>query len=114
MRASQQPCGLEEIANYDLVECHCKGEIELDCQAAQANRIRLLAIRNGQAIVKVIEGLQTLKGCPCSWRERLLINLTLSLYQHRLRQAVKVLPADMAGEILSAGANIGNRGDSED
>jgi hypothetical protein len=58
-------------------------------------------------MVKLIEGLQILKRSSGSWRETQLINLTLSLYQHRLRQAIKVLPTDMTAEIPSASDVIG-------
>ncbi|MBI5848514.1 MAG: hypothetical protein HZB31_11315 [Nitrospirae bacterium] len=60
-------------------------------------------IENGLAMVKVIEGLLVLKDYSGSWRETLLINLTLSLYQHRLRQVIKILPAEIGDEILLAG-----------
>ncbi|MBI5848512.1 MAG: hypothetical protein HZB31_11305 [Nitrospirae bacterium] len=60
-------------------------------------------IGNGLAMVKVIEGLLILKDYSGSWRETLLINLTLSLYQHRLREMIKTLPAEIGDEILLAG-----------
>ena len=57
-------------------------------------------LKNGQAMVKLIEGLLVLQENSGSWRETLLINLTLALYRHRLREAIKILPADIADEIL--------------
>ena len=60
-------------------------------------------IWNGLAMVKVIEGLLVLKDYSGSWRETLLINLTLSLYQHRLREMIKILPAEIGDKILLAG-----------
>ena len=60
-------------------------------------------VGNGVAMVKVVEGLLVLKDYSGSWRETLLINLTLSLYQHRLREMIKILPAEIGDEILLAG-----------
>lgn len=62
-------------------------------------------VANGQAMVKVIEGLLVLKESSGCWREALLINLTLALYRHRLRGAIQILPADGRDEIL-LGDNI--------
>jgi hypothetical protein len=84
-----------------------KEQTEMDAQGADASRLRTSAIQNGRAMVKVIEGLQVLKRSSGSWSETLLINLTLSLYQHRLRQAIKVLPTEITVEILSASDSIG-------
>lgn len=60
-------------------------------------------IGNGIAMVKVIEGLLVLKDYSGSWRETFLINLTLSLYQHRLREMIRILPAEIGDEILLVG-----------
>ena len=68
----------------------------------KADQLRLAAVRDGRAMVKVIEGLQVLEENSGSWRETLLIKLTLSLYQHRLRQAIKILPPEVSNEILTA------------
>lgn len=73
-----------------------------------ANRIQMETpynhiIGNGLAMVKVIEGLLVLKAYSGSWRETLLIKLTLSLYQHRLREMIKILPAELGDEILLSG-----------
>ena len=42
-------------------------------------RLHNAAVRDGHAMVKVIEGLQVLKENSGSWRETLLINLILSV-----------------------------------
>jgi hypothetical protein len=70
---------------------------------------RMKLLQNGRAMVKVIEGLYFLKTTSGSWRESVLINLTLSLYQHRLRQAVKILPASLTAEIFSASETLGRQ-----
>lgn len=57
-------------------------------------------IRNGRAMVQVVEGLEVLKENAGSWRETLLINLTHDLYRHRLQSALASVPRDVREEIL--------------
>ena len=67
-----------------------------------ADLIHANLIRNGRAMVHVVEGLEVLKGNSGSWRETLLLNLTLNLYRHRLQSALGSLPRDVQDEILKA------------
>lgn len=59
-------------------------------------------IRNGRAMVQVIEGLEVLKENAGSWRETLLINLTHDLYEDRLEKALVSAPREVRDEILKA------------
>jgi len=69
----------------------------IDADAAQRE-----LIRNGRAMVQVIAGLGILKASSGSWRETLLLNLTLTLYRHRLQRALDSVPRDVRDEILNA------------
>lgn len=59
-------------------------------------------IRNGRAMVQVVEGLEILKDDAGSWREKWLVNLTLDLYRHRMEKALLSVPRDVREEILRA------------
>lgn len=62
-------------------------------------------IRNGRAMVQVVEGLEVLKENAGSWGETLLINLTHDLYENRLKKALVSVPRDVREEILMAGTS---------
>ncbi len=55
--------------------------------------------RNIRAMVRVIESLEILKEDAGSWRERLLIHLTLALYTHRLEAVRRLLPSALLEQI---------------
>lgn len=57
-------------------------------------------IRNGRAMAQVVEGLEILKEDAGSWREKLLLDMTHDLYQHRLERALASVPREMRDEIL--------------
>lgn len=67
-----------------------------------ADEIKNPLIRNGRAMVQVVEGLEVLKENSGSWRETILLNLTLDLYRHRLRRALETVPLEVRDEIAKA------------
>lgn len=65
-----------------------------------ADSIKTKLLRNGRAMVQVVEGLEILKEDAGSWRETVLINLTQDLYSHRLERALASVPREVREEIL--------------
>jgi len=71
-----------------------------------ADAMKRTLIRDGRAMVQVVEGLETLKENSGSWQETLLLKLTLSLYRHRLERALEEVPRDVRDEIVGAPCEI--------
>jgi len=64
-------------------------------------------ISQGRALVRAIEALGTIE--PTGPFERALAELLMAAYKRRLRVIVKVAPAWVSGEILSASERIGDK-----
>lgn len=58
-------------------------------------------IAYGQALVKILQGFETLKP-KAAWFERLLIKLLQTTYRQRLREIVKMAPEDVTNQIFTA------------
>jgi len=56
--------------------------------------------------VRIIEAADVLLDKRPAWAEKLLLRMVRSLYSHRLRGLVAVLPSDLTGEILVASENM--------
>jgi hypothetical protein len=63
-------------------------------------------IVQGKAMVRLLESIDVLLTNSGSWRETWLLKATRSLYSHRLRQLVAVLPPNVSAKLLAASENI--------
>ena len=61
-------------------------------------------IAQGQALVRVIEGMDVI--VPTGWFERMLVRILQAAYKHRLQEIVRVVPAWISERILSASERI--------
>jgi hypothetical protein len=69
-------------------------------------RIQQNVIRQGRAMVRLIESSTVLLENSGSWRETWLLKATRGLYQRRLRQLIAALSTDISATILAASDNI--------
>ena len=60
------------------------------------------AVGLGRAYVRMVETADALLDRQPVWTEKLLLRLVRTLYSHRLRKMVGILPAELTGEILAA------------
>jgi hypothetical protein len=67
-----------------------------------ADQIRENVVTAGRAYVRLIEAADVLLGRHPAWTERLLLRMVRTLYSHRLRELVAVLPSDFTADILVA------------
>ena len=61
----------------------------------EAEQIKERVIVSGRAYVRMIDAADVLLDHRPAWTERLLLRLVRSLYTHRLRELVAVLPSDL-------------------
>ncbi len=71
-----------------------------------ADSIKENMITTGRAYVRLVEASDLLLDRQPVWTERLLLRFVRTLYSHRLRELVGVLPSDIMGEILAASEKI--------
>ena len=74
--------------------------------STKADQLGERVIVTGRAYVRMVEAADVLLDRQPVWTERLLLRLVRTLYSHRLRGLVAVLPADIMGEILAASEKI--------
>jgi hypothetical protein len=73
--------------------------------STKADQLGERVIVTGRAYVRIVEAADVLLDRHPAWTERLL-RLGRTLYTHRLRGLVAVLPSDIMGEILAASETI--------